>query len=254
MRAALVLAVAALVLVGREVGTQPSSSRPLPEPNAFYAAVRANLARADKEQYRYAYRETRSELHTNPFGKIGTDGTVTYEVVPGTELGLYQRKLIERDGKAVSEQKTETLDRRERAPGSPSIDDIVSILEFKIRRREMRAGRECVVVDFEPKKDARPKTKYGKIARIFKGTVWVDEALHEVVRVEATSIDEMSYGLGLVAKLNEGTHATLVREPIDGQVWLPTSIVLKGEGRAMLLRKLNVDYVLEWSNYRRMLN
>jgi hypothetical protein len=31
-------------------------------------------------------------------------------------------------------------------------------------------------------------------------------------------------------------------------------VVLKGEGRAMLFRKLNVDYVVEWFNYRRTLN
>jgi hypothetical protein len=261
--AAFVLTGVALTLASSSVRTTPQSQspsspqpqpRPLPAAEALYADVRNNLARADREQYRYAYRERRSEIHTNPFGKIGTGGTLTYEVVPGPELGIYQRRLIERDGKPVAEQKTETLDRRERGKGNPSIDDVVATLDFKIRGRETRNGRACIVIDFQPKKDAKPKTKQGKVARIFKGTVWVDETHREVVRVEATSIDDLSYGLGLVAKLNEGTHATLVREAIDGSVWLPTSIVLKGEGRAMLLRKLNVDYVIEWFNYRKTLN
>lgn len=235
---------------------QSAPSRPLPDSDAFYAAVRANLARADREQYRYAYRERRSEVHTNPFGKIGTDGTLTYEVAPGKELGLYQRRLIERDGKPlpIGDQKTETLDRRERGQSNPSIDDVVATLEFKIRGRDMLGTRECIVVDFAPKKGASPKTRQGKVAKVFKGTVWIDEALHEVVRADATSIDDMSYGLGVVARLNEGTHATLVREPIDSGIWLPTSVVLKGEGRAMLFRKLTVDYVVEWFNYRRTLN
>jgi hypothetical protein len=230
--AAFVVTTVGLALAPSAVRTQspPSSeTRPLPSAETLYAEVRANLARADREQFRYAYREKRSELHTNPFGKIGTDGTLTYEVVPGSEVGIYQRRLIERDGKPVTPQKAETLDRRERGKGNnSSIEDVVAMLEFKIRGRELRGGRECIVIDFHPKKDANPQTKQGKIARIFKGTVWVDETLREVVRVEATSIDDLSYGLGLVAKLNEGTHATLVREPIDGSLWLPTSIVLKG--------------------------
>jgi hypothetical protein len=257
--AALLLPAPAFVLLNAEPqasASQSTAARPLPEADAFYAAVRANLARADREQYRYAYRERRSEVHSNPFGKIGTGGTVTYDVVPGKELGIYQRRLIERDGKPlpIGDQKTETLDRRERGQSNPSIEDVVATLEFKIRGREMLAARECIVVEFAPRKGASPKTRQGKVAKVFKGTVWIDEALHEVVRVDATSIDDMSYGLGFVARLNEGTHATLVREPIDGGVWLPTSVVLKGEGRAILFRKLNIDYVVEWFNYRRTLN
>jgi len=235
--------------------SQAVPARPLPAPEAFYAAVRENLARADSEEFRYAYRERRSELHTNPFGKIGTGGTLTYEVTPGRELGVYQRRIIERDGKPVpaADQKTETLDRRERGKSNPSIDDVIKTLDFKIRGRETRGGRDCIVIDFSPKKDASPKTRQGKIAKVFKGTIWVDEALHEVMRVEATSIDDMSYGLGLVARLNEGTHAVLVREPIDS-IWLPTSVVLKGEGRAMLFRKLNVDFEVQWFDYKRIVN
>jgi hypothetical protein len=238
------------------LASQAVPSRPLPAPEPFFAAVRENLARADSEEFRYAYRERRSEVHTNPFGKIGTGGTVTYEVTPAREIGVYERRIIERDGRpvAVADQKTETLDRRQRGKSNPSIDDVIATLEFKMRGRERLGARECIVVDFSPKKDASPKTRQGKIAKVFKGTVWIDEAAREVVRAEATSIDEMSYGLGLVARLNKGTHAVLVREPIDSTIWLPTSVVLKGEGRAMLFRKLNVDFVVEWFNYKRIPN
>jgi hypothetical protein len=250
--AALLALVGAAVTLAAPVRSQ--GQRPLPPAETFYAAVRANLTRADREQYRYAYRERRSEVHTNPFGKIGTGGTVTYEVIPGTKLGMYQRRLVERDGKAVAGVKPEMVDRREQGASNPSIDDVVATLELRIRGRETIGGRECIAIDFTPKKDAAPKTKQGKVAKIFKGTVWVDEALHEVIRVEATSIDDLSYGLGLVARLDEGTHATLVREQVEPSVWLPTSVRLKGEGRAMLFRKLNVDFAVEWFNYRRTLD
>ena len=82
--------------------------------------------------------------------------------------------------------------------------------------------------------------------------VRVDEAEAEVVRVEATAIDDLTYGLGVVARLNKGATVTLVRERIDGDTWLPTSIRLSGEGRAMVFRKLRVDHVIEWFDYRRL--
>jgi len=231
-----------------------SQARPLPAPEPFYAQIKENLARADREQHRYAYRERRSEVHSNPFGKIGTDGTLLYDVRPGAELGLYHRRLIERDGKALTNEKSELLDRRNRGKANPSIEDVVATLEFHLKGRESVGGRDHIIIEFRPKQDADPRTRQGKIAQAFKGTVWVDEASREVARVEATSIDSLSYGFGLVARLGEGTRATLIRERIDSSVWLPTSIRLVGEGRALLLRKLRVDFVVEWFDYKRTLD
>jgi hypothetical protein len=107
-------------------------------------------------------------------------------------------------------------------------------------------------VTFTPKPDAKPRTRQGRLARAFIGKVWVDEATSEVTRVEATAIDSMTYGFGLLARLNEGTVVTLVRQRIDDDIWLPTSIRFQGEGRALLLRKLNVDFGIEWFDYRRV--
>lgn len=223
---------------------------PLPEAEAFFAAVRANLARADKEQYRYAYHERRSELHTNPFGKLGTDGSLLYRITPGADYGVYQRLLVQRDGKAVNGEKAETIDRRGRSDTNPAVDDVVMTLAFRIARRERVGGRELIRVTFEPKPGARPKTRQGKMAKAFKGDVWVDERANEVVRLEATAIESLGYGLGVLARLNQGAKVHVVREPVD-TVWLPTSIRLSGDGRALLLRKLDVDYFIEWFDYRR---
>ena len=67
-------------------------------------------------------------------------------------------------------------------------------------------------------------------------------------------MDTISFGLGLIARLNEGSTVTLHRQPIENGIWLPTSIRFAGEGRALLLRKLNVDQRIEWSEYKKVLN
>ena len=249
--AAIVLVLISTALV--RVDPVQGQARPLPSSEVFYPAVVSNLAKSDREQFRYAYRERRSEVHTNPFGKIGTGGLALYDVTPGKELGIYQRRLIERDGKPVTAEKPEILDRRNRGKSNPSIDDVINTLDFTIRAREVMSGRDTIIIDFAPKKESSPKTRQGKIAKAFRGSAWVDEETHEVIRVEATSIDSISYGLGFVARLGEGTRATLSRERIDSSLWLPTSIRLTGDGRALLFRKLNIDYVIEWFNYRRVL-
>ena len=229
-----------------------SFQRPLPDEEGFFEATRQNMARANREQNAYAYRERRTELHMNPFGRIGSGGVELYEVTPGPNPSVYFRRLLERDGKRVTDSKPERHERRARSQGRSVVDDTVATLRFSIDRRERVDGRDTIVVRFEPRPDARPETREGRMAKVFKGQIWVDEDAREVVRVEATAMDNLSYGFGLLARLNEGTVVTLTRAPVEGGIWLPTSIRFKGQGRALLFRSLNVDHVIEWFDYRRI--
>lgn len=229
-----------------------AQSRPLPEEEPFFKAVRENMARANREQYKYAYKERRTEIHTNPFGRLGTGEVRLYEVTPGPDPSVYFRRLLERDGKPVPDSRPERQERRIRRGGPSAVDDTVATLRFAIDRRESLNGRDMIVVRFEPRPDADPQTREGRMARAFKGQIWVDEQAREVVRVEAVAVDDLSYGFGVVARLNEGTTAMLTRARADGNIWLPTSIRLKGTGRALLVRRLNIDFVIEWFDYRRV--
>jgi hypothetical protein len=227
--------------------------RPLPDPEPFYAATRANVARAQSAQSQFAYRERRTELHLNPFGRLGSGGTVVYEVTPMPDGGL-ERKIVERDGKPVTDAAVERRPPRTRRATrrrSP-VEDVVATLRFSIDRREVRDGRDVVAVAFTPKPDAEPETREGEWARRFTGTIFVDEASHEVTRVEATAIEDLTFGMGLVARLQKGTTVTVSRERVEPDLWMPTAIRFKGRGRALLLRRLEIDQVIEWSDYRRV--
>jgi hypothetical protein len=231
-----------------------AQDRPLPNAEAFFETTRQNLARAARAQDQYAYKERRTQLHMNPFGRLGTGGMLVYEVTPFGNGAGFTRKLLERDEKPVPNGEVERIARRrrDRAQSSPAIQDTMAVLDFAIDRRDHTGGRPAIVVKFTPKRDAKPKTREGRLARAFTGQVWVDEEAHEVVRVEATAIDSISYGYGLVARLGEGTRVTLVRQRVGGDVWMPTTIRFQGEGRALLVRKLNVDFSVEWFDYRKL--
>jgi hypothetical protein len=86
----------------------------------------------------------------------------------------------------------------------------------------------------------------------FEGKVWVDEAASEVMRVEATSIDAISFGLGIVARVGKGAKATMTRKVVADGVWMPTQLTLVGRGRAAVVRSLVIDYQVDWFDYRRI--
>jgi hypothetical protein len=250
-RALLVIPLAAVSLLASQ------ATRPLPDHDRFVQATRANLIRSQREQFNYAYKERRTEFHVNPFGRVGTGGIEGWEVTPIENGKVIQRRLIERDGKPVTDGDVDRIkvqEERRREGRRTSMDDVVAMLAFKLDRRETVNGRAAVAVTFTPKPEGDPQTREGRIAKAFSGTAWVDETAREVIKVEATAVDAISFGFGLIARLNRGTTVTLHRQPIHDGLWLPTSVRFAGEGRALLVRKLNVDQRIEWSEYKRVLN
>ena len=72
--------------------------RPLPSQDALFKAVQENLIRAERVDYQYAFRERRTDVHTNPFGKLGTGGITVADVYPSATPALTYRRVIERNG------------------------------------------------------------------------------------------------------------------------------------------------------------
>ena len=258
-----------------------AQDRALPDPDTFYGKVRENLARAERTSHLYTYKERRTDIHTNPFGRLGTDGVSVYEVYPSPVRRLVYRRLVERNGQAVgaaelTRQDREYRDRvaqvlREQGASDPdkeqiaeaeaqrarerrerSINDVVNALDFTLKERTVYNGVAAIVITFSPKANARPTTRQGRMAQQFAGTIWVDERAAEVMHLQATSIDDISYGLGIVARLAKGTTATVTRKPVGDGLWMPTSLTLSGRGRAVVFRRLVVDFSVDWFDYRRL--
>ena len=210
-----------------------------------------------------------------------TGGTRVFDVYPSPTRQLTYRRLLERNGMTVGARELAEQDRqyrtrvadvqkqlavrsgdarrereesaaRARRRGQTAIEDVVDALQFKIEGRGVRDGVPALVVTFTPRPSARPTTREGRTAQKFAGTAWIDERAAEVLRVEAKAVDDISFGLGVVARLGEGTTATLVRRPVEGGIWMPTQLRLNGTGRAALFRKLVIDYALDWYDYRRL--
>jgi len=243
----------------------------LPQRDTFFKEVRAALARSQEVWHRYAYTERRTELHMNPFGRMGTGGMRVTAVRPHANPQLTYRRVIERNGVPVSKPDLERQDaeyrarvarvqrdaadaddddRLARTRAQLILDDVLTTLQFELDRREMRNDKPVIVITFAAKPNARPLTREGRLARVFAGSVWIDEATREVIDVRAVANDDVSFG-GFIAKVYEGTEATVARREIETGVWMPTRVTLTGDVRA-LFRKTRVDHVIEWYDYRNM--
>jgi hypothetical protein len=265
------LSVVAVLFAVRASG----QSGDLPDRDTFLRETREALARSQRLWHLYSYKERRTDVHMNPFGRMGTGDTHLFEVRPSPNPQLTYRRELERNGVPVPAAELERQDaeyrervarierrhredeaeraRRDeaqaRARAQRMLDDVIGTLQFDLVRREMRDGQPAIVVSFAARPNARPTTREGRIAQVFKGLVWIDERSREVRHMQATAVDDVSFG-GFLAKMYAGTEAVVDRKEVEPGVWMPTRLSLSGGVRA-LFRRARIDYVLEWFDYRR---
>lgn len=105
---------------------------------------------------------------------------------------------------------------------------------FTVKERQMVAGRPTLVLTFQPRapKEAA-KTFQDKIMARMSGTVWVDEAEAEAVKLETALGEPVSLGwLGVLGALDRCELALERRRMPDG-VWLNARQMFRIQGRKL---------------------
>lgn len=273
-RGTLFVAVLAVTTALLPAGAQ---NAPLPDRESFLAEARKRLASNELLQSRYSFRERVTEVRFNPFGSIGTGPIEIYEVYPVVAGQLTYRRLIERDGAPTPRAELLLADRQflaryyqwqrdiaregqderqarlkreaaEREKDRARAAEAVGLFDFTLERRDTLEGQPVILVRFKPKPNVQPRTREGRVAASFAGTAWVHEHEHEVMRVEADAVDDTVFGYGVIARLHKGAKALFIRRKV-GDVWLPIETRVTGTGRAMVFRKVNINYLREYSDY-----
>ncbi len=270
---------AAVLAVVVLVGAWPfAQERPLPDFDAFAAEVKKHLATDESLQSGYVFTERRVQQKVNGAGRVTDESVKVYEVYPGLPREGRYLRLLEEDGRpvpaatlaredaarrkkvedyarkqaVVSEQRKETraLDKA-RQEYSAAVEDVFRVFDIRMVGREAVDGHGTILATLTPRPDARPQTDDGKVMRKFKARTWISESDYELVRVELEAIDNLSFGLGLLARIHKGTTATYERRKVNGEAWLPARVTWTASARVLLLRRLRVRGVSEFSSYRK---
>ena len=268
----------ALALLFACLATLAAQDRPLPDYDSFAAEVKKHLATDEERQSGYMFVERRSEQHVNGSGQPTSDSVKVFEVFPGLPGEERYRRLIEEDGKPVPPARLAEKDRERRkeveayarristAPErqketqhlekdrrrySAAVDDVFRLYDIRMVRREPIDGHDTILATLTPKAGVKPQTDDGKIMRHFKARAWISESDYELVRVEIEALDDLSFGLGLLARIHKGTTATYQRRKVNNEIWLPAQVTWTASARVLLLRRLRLRGVAEFSGYRK---
>ena len=255
-----------------------AQERPLPDFNTFAAQVRTHLATDEERQSSYTYVERRTEQKVDSSGRTTSESVKVYEVYPGLPGEPRYRRLIEEDGRRIAPDTLARKDRerqehvnryvkslesasqrqkaareqdKERRRTSAAVDDLFRIYDIRMIRREPIDGHVTILATLDPKDTVKPLTDDGKIMRNFKARAWISESDYELVRVEIEAVRDLSFGLGLLARIHKGTVATFERRKVNNEVWLPAKVTWTASGRVLLIRRLRLRGISEFSDYRK---
>jgi hypothetical protein len=268
----------ALALIALSLANPAAQDRPLPDYETLAAQVKAHLATDEERQSGYMFIERRTEQKLDGSGRPKDESVKVFEVYPGLPGEDRYRRLIEEDGKRVpqgklalqdrerqkqvesyarrasigTERQSETRQReKERRRYRAAVDDLFRIYDIQMVRRESIEGHGTILATLMPKNGVKPQTDDGKIMRHFKARAWISESDYELVRVEIEAIDDLSFGLGLLARVHKGTIATFQRRRVNNEIWLPEQVTWTASARVLLLKGVRLRGVSEFSGYRK---
>jgi hypothetical protein len=270
------ITVGGVVVAPTGYGGQPAAAS-LPPRDAFLREVQKRLRSDASILAGYRYRRTVVERVRNDQGQVTAVRTRVYAVRPLPDDPDGHRILLSKDGvttpaRDVAQAEADYERRLQRAQRAQSpadearrraraaeagrdeqetVADVVRVFDVSLTGRETVRGMPTIRVDFAPKADARPRTRSGRILRSVRGRAWFSEHEYELVRVEAQVFEPIDYGWGILARINPGAHAAIDRQRAGDGAWLPARYELVGSGRVLLLKGVQREATVTFSDFER---
>jgi hypothetical protein len=163
----------------------------------------------------------------------------------------FDKTLAKRQSESDGERRKEVdEDERRRREGRLFAQEVPEAFDFTLLREEAVDGLPAWVIAAKPRPEYRPANRQSSLLKHFRGTLWIDQKDYQWVKVEAETVDRVTFGW-VVARLEPGTRLTFTQTRINDQVWLPSHAYSKVDARIALFKRYNAEIDVTWSNYRK---
>jgi hypothetical protein len=242
----------------------------IPDLETLLRDAQANQHKMDNIRENYTFHRLMTTDELDDKGAIVKTTSTEREVffVNGRQIG----RLVKRNGVELkgSEEKNEqarvtkiveaamkTDQKARRGRGSISmISQILPMVKIANPRRISFQDRTTLAFDFTGDPHAKGKDMNENAAKKMAGTIWFDEADHQVARIEIHFYDNFRIGGGLLASVQKGTTFEIEQSPIGDGLWMQTSRIQHVAARIVVknyrenervknfdFKKFNVDAV-----------
>lgn len=141
---------------------------------------------------------------------------------------------------------------RSRAKRRAQFKDVPDAFDFRLVGETVIDGRGAYEITAAPRAGYQGELR--GILSSLQGTLWIDKMDFNWVKFEAEVLKPFSLGWFL-ARIGEGTHITYEMMRVgtsgDDELWVPKDISLKASARLVLLKKIDIEQKVTFSEYRK---
>jgi hypothetical protein len=183
-----------------------------------------------------------------------TDGHQWKENVAETPDGLL-RRLVAEDGKPLAPDRAAAEDRRlaaliadpsslraadaDRRADEARIVNLLDILPRAFLFATDGATGDCTRIAFRPNPAFAPATYDQRIVHGLAGVILIRMPSERLCGIEGHLIERVTFGFGLLGRIEKDSHFSVTREPVTTTDWKSTHIDVHLDGRILLLKSIS---------------
>lgn len=179
-------------------------------------------------------------------------GSQYQKLIAVNDKALDGRQKAEEERKfqaTVSRRQAETnSERRERvgkyeAQRKHATDLILELskaFSFSMAGTDKLGDHEVYVLNAEPRAGYAPPSMSTRALTGMRGKLWIDRTSFQWVKVTVEVFRPVSIG-GFIARVEPGTRMELEQQPVSGDVWLPSHLVVRSRSKVMLMINRQTD-------------
>jgi len=221
----------------------------------------------------YTYLERQLDRQFDGAGKVKQQTLRTFDVT--LQEGSPYRRLVARNDQPLSaeeqqheqeklaanieERRHETKEQRERRLAEwerrrqrqrEPVHEVPDAFDFKLAGEQTIDGRPTWIIDATPRRGYKPKSMAASFLPKMKARFWIDKADYQWVRLEAETLDTVTFGAVLL-RVGKGAHIEMEQTRVNDEVWLPKRIALQGSARLFLVKAVHAQIEHTYSAYRK---
>ena len=211
----------------------------------------------------YIYMERDEDRRLDSFGQVKSENIdVTRMIIVN---GARFEQLLEHNGQppSAAEQRKRDVDLDKLKHETPEqraerllkdqenrsfLRDVLDAFDFQLIGEEILGGRQAYVFQATPHPGYHAHGKYGKMFPKVEGKLWVDKQDFGWIKVDGQVTQSFSMGL-FVARVERGSHIILEQTSLGDAVWVPKLIEVRASARILLLKSLDINRILTYSDY-----
>ena len=112
----------------------------------------------------------------------------------------------------------------------------------------------CYRLHFAPNPDFHPPDREAQVYHGMAGELWVDQAQHRIVRIDAHLIADVDFGWGIAGQLFKGGTILVEQQDVGDHHWETIHTQLHLHGKILLIKALDIDETDDSSGFAPVAN